>query len=120
MATVHVMPVNDLIEHDNSGVTDCPCGPTTEPVSAEDGSMGWLVTHHSLDGRELHEPKPLPVKVLDPNCPTCQTGPGRVTVGMICQTCGTDYAPDTKAEDDAWEEAVAEELAEDDRKAKGE
>lgn len=32
-----------------------------------------------------------PVKVLDPNCPTCRTGPGRETTGMVCQTCGTDY-----------------------------
>lgn len=55
MATLHVMPVDDLIEHDNSGTTVCPCGPTTEPVPREDGSFGWLVTHHSLDGREQHE-----------------------------------------------------------------
>jgi len=27
------------------------------------------------------------------NCPTC-SGPQRETVGMVCQTCGTDYAPD--------------------------
>lgn len=26
-------------------------------------------------------------------CPTC-SGPTRETVGMVCQTCGTDYAPD--------------------------
>ncbi len=50
---VHVMPVNDLIEH---VFEDCPCGPTTEPVMRDDGSNGWLVTHHSLDGRELTEP----------------------------------------------------------------
>lgn len=55
MPTVHVMPVGDLIEHDNSGVTDCVCGATTEPVPAADGSTGWLVVHHSLDGRELTE-----------------------------------------------------------------
>lgn len=30
-------------------------------------------------------------------CPTC-TGPTRETVGMICQTCGTDYsAPEPDA-----------------------
>jgi predicted GH43/DUF377 family glycosyl hydrolase len=34
---------------------ECLCGPTTEPVRGEDGSMGWLVVHHSLDGRELRE-----------------------------------------------------------------
>lgn len=26
-------------------------------------------------------------------CPTC-SGPSRETVGMVCQTCGTDYATD--------------------------
>lgn len=54
MSTVHVYPVNDLVEHDTNG-GDCPCGPTTEPVMREDGSNGWLVTHHSLDGREKKE-----------------------------------------------------------------
>lgn len=29
----------------------------------------------------------------EPPCPTC-SGPSRETVGMVCQTCGTDYAPD--------------------------
>lgn len=54
MTTVHVFPVDDLVEHDTDG-GDCVCGPTTEPVERNDGSMGWLVVHHSLDGRELHE-----------------------------------------------------------------
>lgn len=53
--TAHVFPVGDLVEHLTDG-RDCPCGPTTEPVKHEDGSMGWVVTHHSLDGREHHEP----------------------------------------------------------------
>lgn len=30
-------------------------------------------------------------------CPTC-SGPVRVTVGMVCQTCGTDYAPESIAD----------------------
>jgi hypothetical protein len=51
--TVHVEPVNDLIEHEDSD--GCVCGPTIEPVPRDDGSMGWLVIHHSLDGREAHE-----------------------------------------------------------------
>ena len=54
MPSVHVYPANDLIEH----VTDsdeCACGPTSEPVERDDGSTGWLVTHHSLDGREANE-----------------------------------------------------------------
>lgn len=42
-------------EHDTDG-GDCWCGPTIEPVEHEDGSMGWLYVHHSLDGREHYEP----------------------------------------------------------------
>ena len=54
MSTVHVVPVGDLIHHPTDG-SDCPCGPRTEPVEREDGYMGWLVVHHSLDGREANE-----------------------------------------------------------------
>lgn len=51
--STHVVPVNDLIEHET---TDrCLCGPATEPVKREDGSIGWLHVHHSLDGREASE-----------------------------------------------------------------
>ena len=49
----HVTPTADKIEHDLNA--DCACGPTTEPVKREDGSVGWVVTHHSLDGRERDE-----------------------------------------------------------------
>lgn len=54
MATrAHVMPVNDLVAH---AVDDeCVCGPRTEIVMREDGSSGWLIVHHSLDGRERLE-----------------------------------------------------------------
>lgn len=55
MASVHALPVGDLIEHEDEG-EQCPCGPTVEPVADDDGSFGWLITHHSLDGRELSEP----------------------------------------------------------------
>jgi hypothetical protein len=54
VAIVHVVPAGDLVEHVCGG-GDCICGPTVEPVQREDGSYGWLVTHHSLDGREQHE-----------------------------------------------------------------
>lgn len=47
---LHVLPVDDLIEHETTD--DCPCGVTPETVKREDGSMGWVVVHHSLDGRE--------------------------------------------------------------------
>lgn len=52
--TVHVLPKNDLIEHEGE---DCICGPRTEPVKRKDGSINWLVTHFSLGGRERYEPK---------------------------------------------------------------
>jgi hypothetical protein len=50
---VHVIPVDDLFEHPE--VDDCLCGPTQEAVFRDDGTNGWLVTHHSLDGREAQE-----------------------------------------------------------------
>jgi hypothetical protein len=50
---VHVHPVDDLIDHI---LTDeCPCGPERRPVKRDDGSVGWLTVHHSLDGREATE-----------------------------------------------------------------
>lgn len=52
--TVHTYPVRDIVEHDTDG-GDCICGPTTEPVQRDDGSYGWHILHHSLDGRELRE-----------------------------------------------------------------
>jgi hypothetical protein len=50
---VHVRPDSDLVVHPMS--EDCACGPTTEPVQAVDGYVGWIHVHHSLDGREQHE-----------------------------------------------------------------
>lgn len=52
--SVHVYPRGDQVEHDTDG-GDCVCGPTTEPVPLVDGGIGWIVTHHSLDGRERNE-----------------------------------------------------------------
>ena len=54
MAEVHVYPDNDLIDHDTE-TDDCLCGPETEAVPRDDGSYGWLIVHHSLDGREGRE-----------------------------------------------------------------
>lgn len=51
---VHVLPLRDQVRHDPTG-TDCVCGPTVEAVMRDDGSNGWLVTHHSIDGRETNE-----------------------------------------------------------------
>jgi hypothetical protein len=53
MDALHVVPVGDLIEHE---LTDpCPCGPQDQSVIRDDGSMGWVTVHASLDGRELTE-----------------------------------------------------------------
>lgn len=53
-ATRHVVPVDDLVDHDTAG-DECLCGPTVEPVTRDGGSIGWLVIHHSIDGREKAE-----------------------------------------------------------------
>lgn len=55
--TVHVYPVRDLIDHETDG-DNCACGVTTEPVPCDDGNYGWVIVHHSLDGRERYEPGP--------------------------------------------------------------
>lgn len=56
MTDLHVVPVGDLVEHDTSVGGQCACGPTGQPVKADDGSVGWIAVHHSLDGRERAEP----------------------------------------------------------------
>lgn len=52
--TAHAVPLDDVILH--SFTTDCSCGPTPRPTPRGDGSQGWVISHHSLDGRELTEP----------------------------------------------------------------
>jgi hypothetical protein len=51
---VHFHPLADLVKHELAGDT-CVCGPRTELVSSGDGAHGWLIVHHSLDGRERSE-----------------------------------------------------------------
>lgn len=55
---IHVEPRNDLIEH-TDGFGTCACGPEVQAVRAGVGDttqhIGWLVVHHSLDGREREE-----------------------------------------------------------------
>lgn len=53
--TVLTLPDDDVIEHSGDPDGDCVCGPRIEPVDRDDGSMGWSVVHHSLDGREATE-----------------------------------------------------------------
>lgn len=49
---LHVIPTDDLIDHESSEL--CVCGPTAEEITSGQG-YGWLLVHHSLDGRELAE-----------------------------------------------------------------
>lgn len=53
-ATLHVVPVDDLIEHDVSG-EPCVCGDTLELFVGTAGATGSMRTHFSLDGREFGE-----------------------------------------------------------------
>lgn len=46
----HVLPVDDLIDHERHD--GCICGPRSDPVERDDGSIAWVVLHHALDGRE--------------------------------------------------------------------
>lgn len=49
---VHIVPLDDLVMHLPD---DCICGVTTEAIFRSDGSNGWVIIHHSLDGRERFE-----------------------------------------------------------------
>ncbi|MEH0417805.1 hypothetical protein [Streptomyces sp. B21-083] len=52
-STLHVTPIADLVGHDTTTAEpDCVCGSEVRPVTEEDESVGWLLVHHSLDGRE--------------------------------------------------------------------
>jgi hypothetical protein len=53
----HVIPLGDLMEHEVS--EECACVPRARIVALADGSDGWLLVHHSLDGREASE-RPVP------------------------------------------------------------
>ena len=50
---LHVLPIGDLIEHASDD--DYLCGPTAQPVKADDGSIDWMLIDHGLDGREQAE-----------------------------------------------------------------
>ena len=69
-------------------------------LSAVDGGCG--LTEHTEDDSEVcweccvEWPCPT-IRALGGPCPTCR-GPIRETVGLVCQTCGTDYGrPDGTA-----------------------
>jgi len=54
MQVIHVIPVEDAIAHDDDGVL-CICGPEVEYLIGQHGAHGKVITHHSLDGREMYE-----------------------------------------------------------------
>ena len=55
-----VIPINDIIEHDENytmamgyiPVSKCPCIPKS---SLDPDTMGWIIIHSSFDGREAVE-----------------------------------------------------------------
>lgn len=53
---LHVLPIGDLVEHVSDD--DCLCGPTAKPIKVDDGSMQWLMIHHSLDGARGRRARP--------------------------------------------------------------
>lgn len=52
---VHIMPINDLVEHEWDDDGDCPCGLDVQPIEREDGTIAWVYVHNALDGRDLEE-----------------------------------------------------------------
>ena len=71
------------------------------PGSADRAGLWEMVPECPVHGASDHDCAPFttaPVSSggqadgVGEGCPTC-SGPFRETVGMVCQTCGTDYAP---------------------------
>lgn len=52
-------------------------------------------------------------EVAPEECPTC-SGPQRETVGMVCQTCGTDFAPDDTDDDQNPDDTTDDDQEDDD------
>jgi hypothetical protein len=52
---LHIIPTEDLVDHDTRYWNACLCGPALATQQHhENGAMHWdvLVTHHALDGRQ--------------------------------------------------------------------
>lgn len=50
MKAVHVVPVDDILEHDSND--SCPCLPQLEVVTADENPVGWIYVHAAWDGRK--------------------------------------------------------------------
>lgn len=48
---MHVLPVGDRVAHDEAW--DCVCGPFVESGIRGDNTVGRVIIHHSVDGREV-------------------------------------------------------------------
>lgn len=58
---------DDGTDIDHELTDDCPCGPTSEAVKREDGSVGWVIIHHHFSGHgpgesPQHRPTIAPVE----------------------------------------------------------
>ncbi len=53
MSDLHVMPTNDIVDHEPSD--DCICGPEFELREAPDGSDMWIAIHWSADALQQQE-----------------------------------------------------------------
>lgn len=50
---IHIIPLDDCVAHEHN--EDCACGPEVVPVETDDGTVNYVIGHHSLDGREHME-----------------------------------------------------------------
>jgi len=80
MGAVHTYPPDDIIQHEISGgaLCDCICGP--DVVYHEGG--GVQVIHHSLDGREFHDIKPIENTSPPPKPLTKYEGYALIFIGL--------------------------------------
>jgi hypothetical protein len=56
MNEIHVIPAEDLIEHE--ALETCVCLPSPRLIETPDGEDGWIYSHFALCfENDLHEPK---------------------------------------------------------------
>lgn len=102
----------------------CTCGGATEFHPFVPGEQAWdsveevrwgppLCAHDRCHQREDHPLHTPPAQMHESSeqrseqpagpdgCPTCSQ-PSRETVGLVCQTCGTDYGALADGDDDPW------------------
>jgi hypothetical protein len=94
--SVHVLPTNDVIQH--TVEEPCPCGPTDEPVKRLDGSVSWLIVHHSVDNREASERREGGCIRADKACRwRPATSSDANPDDLVCDGCGARQRPEFAA-----------------------